>query len=35
MFDKLTEVEAKYESISLQLQDPDVESNQEQYKQMQ
>ncbi len=32
MFDKLTEVEAKYESISLQLQDPAVVGNQEQYK---
>ena len=32
MFDKLIEVEAKYESISLQLQDPAVVGNQEQYK---
>ncbi|MBR3844744.1 MAG: peptide chain release factor 1 [Clostridia bacterium] len=32
MFDKLTQVEARYEDVSEQLQDPDVVSNQEQYK---
>lgn len=32
MFDKLIQVEARYEDVSAALQDPDVVSNQEQYK---